>query len=605
MKTSRTALGLYGTLLVLPTLVFGFLYWRELQKDYSDQLATVPEKARNGAQRIASALEQRLAKLLQNEAGRRFTDYATYVQVPDALGDELVTRKSGIITNPTPEGILGWFNFNRNEGPNSPIQIFAGSDRPSFEGFEERLEPVVDDFRRRMPEDSFLRPALSSEGRASTSLVSAAIFLGYDEFGDCLKTCFDQMVGETLEHSISDFKLTFYVDDDGSPRALASRRVRHAGLASLSRASDGLLCLEPLAKGFDLEQGFLIDVYWLTRDLPFSLARQILSPDEAELVVPQEAGPMDDLTTVFEPIYPVQALGFDTFAKADADYGRLEVKINTDRISGRFESQSRRFLGVAGLLILTLATGMRLLYRSVQRELEHAHRMQNFVAAVTHELRTPVSSIRLHGEMLLDGWASEPDKQQEYYRRIVRETDRLSTLVENVLQKSRLSENAAKPEPKDLNAEIESCLPNLLNHEGNHDDLKLELAPNLPAVWLSEGCIDGILTNLVENARKYAPPATTGEPILIRSRWSGEEALLEVADRGPGVPAEERELVFDAFYRVGSEATRTTTGTGLGLHLVRLHAEKAGAKVSVHQRDGGGSIFRVACRPSARDTSIA
>ena len=94
---------------------------------------------------------------------------------------------------------------------------------------------------------------------------------------------------------------------------------------------------------------------------------------------------------------------------------------------------------------------MTLIYRSVNRELEQAHRTQNFVAAVTHELRTPVSTIRLHGEMLLDGWAADEEKRQEYYRRIVRETGRLSTLVENVLEKSKLKEEVTKPEPHDLN----------------------------------------------------------------------------------------------------------------------------------------------------------
>ena len=107
-----------------------------------------------------------------------------------------------------------------------------------------------------------------------------------------------------------------------------------------------------------------------------------------------------------------------------------------------------------------------------------------------------------------------------------------------------------------------------------------------------------ILSNLVENARKYAPVEPGEEPILIRTRYDGEHVLLEVADRGPGVPHTERDKIFQAFYRVGSEATRTTTGTGLGLHLVSLHAQVARAPVSVHTRSGGGSIFRVAYRAS-------
>ena len=89
-----------------------------------------------------------------------------------------------------------------------------------------------------------------------------------------------------------------------------------------------------------------------------------------------------------------------------------------------------------------------------------------------------------------------------------------------------------------------------------------------------------------------------GEPILVSTRREDHTVVLEVADRGPGVPASERDRIFEAFYRMGSEATRTATGTGLGLHLVRLHAEACGARASVLSREGGGSVFQVAFRPA-------
>jgi signal transduction histidine kinase len=247
------------------------------------------------------------------------------------------------------------------------------------------------------------------------------------------------------------------------------------------------------------------------------------------------------------------------------------------------------------MLLVTLAIGMTLLYRSVHRELDQAHRMQNFVAAVTHELRTPISTIRLHAEMLHDGWV-EGSKQQEYYGRIVRETQRLSTLVERVLEKSRLKENVTQPVAGDLNEHVQALQEDLSPPEGEPNDLAFQLEPKLPKVWLTAEGVGMIVSNLVENARKYAPAGA--EPILVRTRWSNGRVLLEVLDRGPGVPATERERVFDAFYRIGSEHTRTTTGTGLGLHLVRLHAETCGAQASVEDRPGGGSVFRVAFRPA-------
>jgi signal transduction histidine kinase len=109
--------------------------------------------------------------------------------------------------------------------------------------------------------------------------------------------------------------------------------------------------------------------------------------------------------------------------------------------------------------------------------------------------------------------------------------------------------------------------------------------------------VRSIVTNLVENARKYAPvrpevPATS-EPIQVATLVAESRPVLEVRDRGPGIPREERSRIFDAFYRAGNESTRTTKGTGLGLHLVALHCQTMNARVQALDRSGGGTIFRV------------
>jgi len=254
-------------------------------------------------------------------------------------------------------------------------------------------------------------------------------------------------------------------------------------------------------------------------------------------------------------------------------------------------------LGVGAMLIVSLATGLVLLLRSVTRELEAARRTENFVSAVTHELRTPVAAIKLYGEMLDAGWVDSEERRLEYYRRIVRETSRLETLVERVLEKGQLTRREVKPEPGDLNAIVEGLAPALLSlaPEGVAD-LRFELAEDLPPVFLVHEGVRSIVTNLIENARKYAPVAAGAEPILVRTRREGGSVLLEVLDRGPGIPPEERGRVFEAFYRMGDERTRTARGTGLGLHLVALHVDAMGGTVEVRGRPGGGTEFRIALK---------
>lgn len=589
--TSPRSLYLYGALLVLPTLIFGWLYWSELQKDFERDRAAIPEKALEDARKIVAGMSERLERLRASESQRPFTHYAPLVLPEGVMGDELAVQTTPLEQSRAPAGVLGWFSFDRADGPDSPIAVFVGQGVPERERVKASLQTIVRDFRRKKAAGSLL----GFEGEpASVPLASLALSLGSAEGVECVRACLPKLRGRALQVLVSDFTLIFYRDAEKRPVAIASRRVIPSSFLDDPGLLQATPCLTPLANGLGLQQGFVLDPQWLFKDLPWDIAENVLDEDE-ELRTPPEALPIDNIGSRFADFLPVRDLEFETYYPEDEGYGRLEIVINDERFEERVARQSQRFLTTGAMLLVTLGIGMTLLYRSVRRELDQAHRMQNFVAAVTHELRTPISTIRLHAEMLQDGWV-DAAKQPEYYDRIVRETQRLSTLVERVLEKSRLKENVTRPVAGDLNEHVLALKDDLLPPGSDAPDLAFQLEPSLPKVWLTAEGVGMILSNLVENARKYAP--ARGEPLLVRTRWSNGRVLLEVLDRGPGVPVAEREKIFDAFYRIGSEQTRTTTGTGLGLHLVRLHAETCGARASVEEREGGGSVFRVAFRPA-------
>lgn len=595
--TTRSALGLYGVLVVLPTLAFGWLYWRSLVREHEDQMLQVPREADHAARNILDGMRERLEHLIEVEEQREFYLYADLFTPEEMHGDAFALQPSPLQRIPRPEGIATWFSFDTAD-PGEPIELFTGKTTPEErQAITDEYRPFLDDYRtRKAIEDSF-QGAGSNQNLEPIHfpLSVVAIVKGHRSRAevDCLIECSPQMESRLLTVGVSRFTLEFFMTEEGRPFAVGSRRVVYE--PSATDLPEDAPCLSPLlGEGFSAHQGFVLEADWLVGRLADSEADRILRDADEELLTVFRLGPLEEVCATCAPVYPVRELGFETYHPGHAEFGKLQVAIKTQHLFERFESQRRRFLVVAGVLVLSLATGMLLLYRSVSRELQHARRTQNFVAAVTHELRTPLSTIRLHGEMLYDGWATEPEKQQEYYARILRETDRLSTLVERVLEKSRLKGARPEPAPADLNGFIERLAPDLENPDGRTRDLELDLASDLPNALFVPESVASILGNLVENARKYAPVEEGGEPIQIRTRLEQGRILLQVADRGPGVPKEERSRIFEAFFRSGNEATRTTTGTGLGLHLVDLQAKASGAEASVLPREGGGSIFQVA-----------
>lgn len=601
-------------LLVLPTVVFGGLLWLQLEEDHLTQMAAIPGDTNDAARRLSEALENRVEDLLQRESQRPFYVYKHHYFPPGTIGTDLALSPSPLATGPAPEGIQAWFNctFKQSRPQQPDIEIFSGG-RELQPNWPERREDLVRATSQLLLHDlgeaqenillGFTR--LGALRTDKLALPVAAINASQEEDIECLISelpALQNLQDEIQEIQIFSFHCRFYREKDGTPRVVGARSVM---IGKNPRLREMPPCFENIEWGVHMVQGFFIDPEWLFERLPSGLASQILDSSQQFFVSgvttrPESALPRMRLQegSVQAEIRPIQELGFETYSKEDEDYGLLRVVVNPDNIEDRYRTQRLHLLGVAAMLVLSLGTGLALLLRSVRRDLEAASRTENFVAAITHELRTPLSAIRMHGEMLQDGWIKDDDKRAEYYRRIVRETNRLETLVERVLEKSRLATSPARPEPGDLNAVVSSLEPALLGSRSAQpaQDVVFDLAPDLPDALLVPDGVRSIVTNLVENARKYAPVPSSSpgaEPIRVATLLADGDPVLEVRDRGPGIPREERSRVFDAFYRIGNEGTRTTKGTGLGLHLVALHCQTMDAAVQVLDREGGGTVFRV------------
>ncbi|MGH7276998.1 MAG: sensor histidine kinase [Candidatus Rokuibacteriota bacterium] len=249
------------------------------------------------------------------------------------------------------------------------------------------------------------------------------------------------------------------------------------------------------------------------------------------------------------------------------------------------------FMGAFGVLLLVIVAGIVLAWRLMRRESEMAQLKSDFVANVSHDLKTPLSVIRMFGETLEMGRVPDEARRQEYYRVITRESERLSRLIDNVLDFSRIERgrrtyDVALTAVEPLIRETLEAFAYPLAQQGFK--VGARVAPDLPEVPMDADAIALALANLIDNAIKYSGDRRS---IAVDAALVDGRLAIAVTDEGIGIPPEEQGKIFEKFYRVGRSETQGRRGSGVGLALVRHVAEAHGGGVRVESRPGAGSRF--------------
>jgi signal transduction histidine kinase len=263
-------------------------------------------------------------------------------------------------------------------------------------------------------------------------------------------------------------------------------------------------------------------------------------------------------------------------------------------------SRYRLRVWVASGLILaaTVAVfgGLAGAWRAFERQRRLGEMKSNFVASVSHELRTPIGAMRLMTESLERGTVTDAGRQHEYFRIIGQECRRLSSLVENVLDFSRIDRGSRRYtfEPADLSALVARTVE-LMRPFSDGRQVHLALATGAAGGDGGSRRIDGeavqqALVNLVDNAIKHSRAEAT---VTVGLEADDSEVRLFVEDQGPGIPAEDQERIFEPFYRRGSELRRETQGVGIGLSIAKHIAEAHGGRITVRSGEGAGSRFTI------------
>ncbi len=266
-----------------------------------------------------------------------------------------------------------------------------------------------------------------------------------------------------------------------------------------------------------------------------------------------------------------------------------------------------RLIGWTALILFaTLVLGLFALYRLGLRQLALAAQQRDFVSAVSHELKTPLTSIRMYAEVLRAGWASE-DKKREYYEFIHDESERLSRLIGNVLQLARLEREELDLQPRAVAVAalldmVRSKLQAQVERAGFQIEYAIEPDSALCEVQVDADAFVQILINLADNALKFAARGERRR-IEISARADGRDRIaFVVRDYGPGVPVAQVPRIFEPFQRGGSELTREAPGTGIGLALARQLARAMHGDIGYRAAEPGAQFIvwlpAAACAPA-------
>jgi signal transduction histidine kinase len=265
------------------------------------------------------------------------------------------------------------------------------------------------------------------------------------------------------------------------------------------------------------------------------------------------------------------------------------LKAKTHAIQDFQLRKTKQFIGEGLTILVLFLLGAIYVYRSLKKQLRYADQQQNFMMAVTHELKTPIAISHLNIETLLKR-DLDSSQQLKLLEATLKETKRLDSLSTNILLTAQLDMGQYEANKQLVNVSellrqniksFQERYPSRICNTMVEDAMEIQGEPLL---------IQLLINNLIDNANKYAPVT---EPIYIHLQSHQNMIQLIVKDQGPGIAAMDKNKVFEKFYRVGAETTRTTKGSGLGLYLCKRIAEFHNATIQLTTNTPTGSIFTV------------
>lgn len=262
-----------------------------------------------------------------------------------------------------------------------------------------------------------------------------------------------------------------------------------------------------------------------------------------------------------------------------------------DDLQDQMDRRTVMFLSEGSFFALMVMIGIYFLYAAFRRELQLQEHQKNFILSMTHELRSPLSSIKLYLQTLQRRQIAD-ERREQFVQHSLADVERLQRLVENVLDAARIERNDYdyQMDTLDISQLVKTVLDKWRTSDTDSAIAFTERISSGVHIHADAHAMISVVNNLIENAVKYSQtPKQVNVDLIVMN----ERVVLSVTDNGQGVAPEDRKKVFERFYRAGNEMTRTTKGTGLGLYIVKRIVEAHHGTIDCHAAPNGGAVFTV------------
>lgn len=599
---------LFAVLLLGPAAGFCVLGWKSVVREHEFRRREMYRHAEDVLQRELRTAGVAIENIERVETARDYYEYQRTFMPSGQVSQQLGFQRSKLNEEPSNPMIRFWFSWELLEtGPARRPEILPETEDRQRDPFAKTFGTELAEWLARAPRHADLRTARGRRARYTQRVVAAN-----EERGALQEELDLQREGtpeaelpylSNFESRVRDARIDVHYTRfrylargrgplqarAGSPPLVAWRMV---WIPAQQKRYREVKRDRYLIQGYALDPGRLFPTEWTSQESTLIVRADHIGNTNGQGVYVGSV--VDHLDA------PTQTVGESALRHASYDPSlELAVRVDLDLMERRRVAARNRFLFLVAGLLFVVFVGFFVLVRSVRREVVLARRKEDFIAAITHELKTPLTGIRMYADMLREGWVQSPEMADGYAVRILEETDRLGHLVDQVLDLAALERGVAKLNAQvgDLGAHVRDAVA-LLQSKADKAGVQLEtvVEDGVPDFAFDPKLVRPMVLNLVDNAIKYSGKSEH-KHVRVGVRQEGERVILSVADRGIGIDPKARKAVFEPFQRAGDELTREAPGVGIGLALVKRYAEAHNARVHLASEPGRGTTVEVRFRP--------